>query len=108
MLRRPILALLAPLPLLLAMWLALRHLPTASSIRSAIEFPAAGLHALLSHFNLSSAALAQSIAAALIYLLLALLFGAILNPKKPLGPSAALAILCAALLGCISYIILTN
>jgi hypothetical protein len=108
MFRRPALTLLAPLPVLVAMWLALRNLPTSSSIRSALEFPAAGLHALLSHLNLSSTALAHSIAAALIYLLLALLFGAILNPKKPLGPSAALSILCAALLGCITSIILTT
>ncbi len=105
---RPILPLLLPLPVLFAAAIAARNLPTSSSIRTAIEYPAAGLHALLSAMGSRSPALPQALAVALVYLLLALLITAAINPKKALGPAAALAILCAALLGCITYIVLVN
>jgi len=103
---RPILALIIPVPILFAAAIAARNLPTSSSIRTAIEYPAAGLNALLSAMGSHSSALPKALAAALIYLLLALLLSAALSPKKSLGHAAALASLCSALLGCLTYIYL--
>jgi hypothetical protein len=103
--RRRAWALAAPVPLLLVMALLARALPTASLLRSAIEFPAAAIHAVLGAAGLRSLAWSAALAAGLIYLVLAVLASAIACPRDPLRGSVIRALGIAVLLGAAVYLI---